>query len=165
MGFVDATAGGSENRVVLTHWKWDYHTSNPTDATQRRALDADGHKVGYLTETERNIAANRTNLLGSQTDRLMIRIENTGATEPDTVTVKILAGPDQNTSSLGLRSGLGNLEYIVPNSTTEWFGPFEASRFVQADGCVHVDITLNASGDGYITAFLLPKPQNEPQTT
>lgn len=66
------------------------------------------------------------------------------------VTVK--AGPNPPAAA----AGLGDLVVAVANSATQWIGPFESGRFLQADGSMLVDIATGFVA-GTITAFRVPR--------
>lgn len=66
------------------------------------------------------------------------------------ITVKAGAYPP------ALAAGLGDLVVTVANSGTQWIGPFESGRFLQADGSMLVDVAA-AVVPGTITAFRVPR--------
>lgn len=82
-------------------------------------------------------------------ERTVLRVTNTAGTDK-VVTVKKGAYPP------ALASGQGDLTFTVPATSGVFIaGPFDSSRFMQADGSLHIDL---ASGHtGTITAFKIPK--------
>jgi hypothetical protein len=80
-------------------------------------------------------------------ENLLVRLTNT---DDDTnLTVTFLAGD----SPPALASGLGNLAITVAFGTTQWVC-LESGRFLQSDGTIHVDVTVNT---GKITPIVVPR--------
>ena len=78
---------------------------------------------------------------------LLVRLTNT---DDDTgLTVTFLAGDYPP----ALASGQGNLAVTVAFGTTRWV-VLESGRFLQSDGTISVDVTVNT---GKITPLVLPK--------
>jgi hypothetical protein len=78
---------------------------------------------------------------------LLVRLTNT---DDDTgLTVTFLAGDYPP----ALAAGHGNLAVTVAFGTTRWVC-LESGRFLQSDGTIHVDVTVNT---GKITPLVLPK--------
>lgn len=50
-------------------------------------------------------------------------------------------------------AGQGDLTVTVAFGTTRFIGPFESGRFLQSDGSMHIDATVNT---GKITPLLVP---------
>lgn len=57
----------------------------------------------------------------------------------------VLAGSQPSAIS----SGQGSSTTSVANSTTQWFGPFDSSRFQQADGAIYIESSVVLT----VTAF------------
>lgn len=53
-------------------------------------------------------------------------------------------------------ASLGDLVVAVGNNATQWIGPFESGRFLQADGSMLVDVATGYVA-GTITAFKIPR--------
>lgn len=85
----------------------------------------------------------------AECERTILRVTNTAGADK-VVTIKAGAYPP------ALASGQGALTFTVPATTGVFLaGPFDSSRFMQADGSLHIDL---ASGHtGTITALKLPK--------
>lgn len=66
--------------------------------------------------------------------------------------VTIKAGPNPPAAA----GSLGDLVVPVANSATQWIGPLESGRFIQADGSMLVDIATGFVA-GSITAFRVPR--------
>lgn len=60
------------------------------------------------------------------------------------------------TQPLAIASGQGDLVVAMTASTTQWIGPFESGRFLQADGSMLVDVAA-AVVPGTIAAFKVPR--------
>lgn len=52
-----------------------------------------------------------------------------------------------------IAAGQGNLAVTVANSATQWIGPFESGRFLQADGSLIVETSVAMT----LTAFRVPR--------
>lgn len=63
-------------------------------------------------------------------------------------TVSVLAG----TNPPNVAAGQGALTVTVANSTTQWVGPFESNRFIQADGSLQIESSVVMT----VTAFRVP---------
>lgn len=76
----------------------------------------------------------------------LLRVSNASGGS-GTVTVK--AGPNPP----ALAGGQGDLTVTVANSATQWIGPFESGRFLQADGSMLVENSVAMT----VTAFKIPR--------
>lgn len=84
---------------------------------------------------------------GGNLDNLFLIVTNSAAS-PKAVTVKAGVNPP------AFRSGIGDTSVSVAASGTSYLGPFETSRFVQADGAMYIDLESGMTGS--IAALLLP---------
>jgi hypothetical protein len=85
---------------------------------------------------------------GPHLDKLVLRVANTAVADK-VVTVKAGSNPP------AFRAGLGDLTATVVASTgVRFIGPFDISRFVQADGSLNIDFGSGMTGT--ITAFICP---------
>ncbi|MEQ9093121.1 MAG: hypothetical protein RLN63_03370, partial [Miltoncostaeaceae bacterium] len=93
-------------------------------------------------------AADGNLVSGARLEQILLRVTNTDATNPQTITV--LAGLNPP----ALEAGRGDLEVAIPSTDTVFMGPFESGRFVQAGGDLWIDVT---AADIEVTAFRLPR--------
>jgi len=86
---------------------------------------------------------------GGSLDRLVLYVQNSFA-GTKTVTVKAGANPP------AFRSGVGDFTSgnLTASTGTAFIGPFDISRFIQADNTLNIDFA--ASMTGTIWALLLP---------
>jgi len=116
-------------------------TANAATTVATSAIDvANGHTI--------------TNAGKNHTNKLLFRVNNTFA-GPKNVTIKAGANPIDLVSGPAHRSKLGDLILQVPASTSQMFGPFESSRFNQADQCFYID--YEAATTGTIEVYLVPQ--------
>lgn len=104
-----------------------------------------------------NIAIPSTGIpaVGS-TDEIILYVQNTTAS---TKTVTVRAGVGTGvTPGAAFRSGIG--DFVSGNLTastgTAFIGPFDPSRFVQADGSLNVDFAASMTG----TIWALQRPRS-----
>jgi hypothetical protein len=64
-------------------------------------------------------------------------------------TITLLAG----TNPPNVAAGQGGLTTTVANTTTQWIGPVESNRFIQADGSLIVESSVVMT----VTAFKVPR--------
>ncbi len=76
----------------------------------------------------------------------LLRVNNASGGS-GTVTVKAGAYPP------AIAAGQGDLTVTVANAATQWIGPFESGRFLQADGSLLVENSVAMT----ITAFKVPR--------
>lgn len=83
--------------------------------------------------------------------------------EPEKTLLRVVVGTTggnitikAGTQPLAIASGQGDLVVAVANSGTQWIGPFDSGRFLQADGSLLVDVAT-AVVPGTITAFKVPR--------
>jgi hypothetical protein len=91
---------------------------------------------------------NGHSIAAAPSDRMVLKV-TVGATG-GAVTVKAGANPP------AIAAAQGDLVVAVANSATQWIGPLESGRFIQADGSINVDVAAGVV-PGTITAFVLPK--------
>lgn len=76
----------------------------------------------------------------------LLRVNN-GTAGAGTATVKAGATPP------ALAAGLGDLTVTVGATSVQWIGPFESGRFMQSDGSLILETSVNMT----ITAFKVPR--------
>jgi hypothetical protein len=79
-------------------------------------------------------------------ERTMLRVANASG---GSGTISVLAG----TNPPNVAGGQGALTVTVANTTTQWIGPFESNRFIQADGSIVVESSVVMT----VTAFNVPR--------
>jgi hypothetical protein len=85
---------------------------------------------------------------GPHLDKLVLRVANTAGADK-VVTIKAGANPP------AFRAGIGDLAVtVVATSGVRFIGPFDISRFAQADGSLNIDFGSGMTGT--ITAFMAP---------
>lgn len=83
--------------------------------------------------------------------------------EPEKTLLRVVVGATggnitvkAGSQPLAIASGQGDLVVTAANSSTNWIGPFDSGRFLQADGSILVDVAA-AVVPGTITAFKVPR--------
>lgn len=89
---------------------------------------------------------------GAAVDEVVLRIDNTTATEQD-VTIKAGTNPPADAT------GQGDLVVAVAATSVSFVGPLSSARFIQAgssaEGALHIDVEAGTTGT--ITAFHVPR--------
>lgn len=84
---------------------------------------------------------------------VVLKLENTAASDQMTVDVEAGANPPS------FRAGIGKLTVTLAGQAIKWVGPFESARFLQADGTLKITSTPASTKTQTlkITCFRLPK--------
>lgn len=91
-------------------------------------------------------AGNGAQIANAEPEKTLLRLSNASGGS-GTATVKAGAYPP------AWAAGLGDLTVTVANSGTQWIGPLESGRFLQADGSLIVETSVAMT----ITAFKVPR--------
>lgn len=103
-----------------------------------------------------NVQLPTTNIPASAfEDRLVLYVQNTTAA---TETVTVRKGANANYLNVpAFRAGAGDVVTgnLTATTGTAFLGPFEAARFMQADGSLNIDFSAGMTGN--VWALLIPR--------
>lgn len=111
-----------------------------TAVTPAKAVRNGGVAMTATTINSTLVTAGVTVAAPANLDKFLIRVANSD-TNPHNVIMK--AGGDLTPAWM---SGQGDATLAVAASSTEYFGPFDSARFLQADNSVSVDFSSGFTG-------------------
>lgn len=119
----------------------------PRTAVAYSAFTPNAHTTDPAGTAITSGAGNGGQVAASLPELTLIRVSNASG---GAGTATVLAG----TNPPALAAGLGNLTTAsIANGALGWIGPFESGRFIQSDGSLIVETSVNMT----MTAFRIPR--------